>query len=146
MPYAGPKGNTIMKTMDNSLKRILPSNVKRRVLYTGQKLGTSSRLKIKRKTNTKCPESICNEDYLGKTGRRIIERSTDHCGKYKQWHLLRHALDNNHQTVDLKDFKIIDSSCYNNRLKRKVSEVLYIKQYKRALNTQEQSVQLKLFN
>ena len=37
LPYAGPKGNTIMKTMDNSLKRILPSNVKTRVPYTGQK-------------------------------------------------------------------------------------------------------------
>ena len=28
----------------------------------------------------KCPELTCNEDYLGKTGRRIIERSADHCG------------------------------------------------------------------
>ena len=82
LPYAGTKGNTIMKTMDNSLKRILPSNVKTRVPYTGQKLGTSSRLKIKQKTNTKCPESICNVDYLGETGRRIIERSADPCGKY----------------------------------------------------------------
>ena len=38
LPYAGPKGNTIIfKTMNNSLKRILPDNVKTRVIYTGQK-------------------------------------------------------------------------------------------------------------
>ena len=95
---------------------------------------------------SKCPEQTCNEDYLGETGKRIIERSADHSGKDKQSHLLRHALNRNHKTVDLKDFKIIDSSYHNNRFKRKISEALYIKQYKPSLNTQEQSVQLKLFN
>ena len=39
-PYGGPKGNTIIKSMNNSLKHILPDNVKTRVTYTGQKLGT----------------------------------------------------------------------------------------------------------
>ena len=38
LPYAGIKGNSIIKTMNNSLKRILPDNVKTRVTYTGQKL------------------------------------------------------------------------------------------------------------
>ena len=87
---------------------------------------------------SKCPEPTCNEDYLGETGKRIIERSVDHCGKEKQSHLLRHALNNNHKTVDLKDFKIIDSSCRNIRFKRKISKALYIKQYKPSLKTQEQ--------
>ena len=87
---------------------------------------------------SKCPEPIYNEDYLVKTGR-IIERSADHCDKDKQSHLLRHLLNNNHKTVDLKDFKIIDSSYHNNRFKRKISEALYIKQYKPSQNTQEQS-------
>ena len=77
----------------------------------------------------KCPELTCNEDYLGKTGRRIIERSADHCGKDKQSDLLRHALNNNHKTVDLTDFKIIDSTYHNNRFKRKILVSLYIKQY-----------------
>ena len=154
LPYAGPKGNTVIKTMGNSLKRILPNNVKTRVPYTCQKLGTKFQIKDETKDQhkpdfvyySKCPEPTYNEDYLGETGRIIIERSVVHCGKDKQWHLLRHALNNNHKTVDLKDFKIIDSSYYNNRLKRKVSEALYIKQYKPALNIQEKSVQLKLFN
>ena len=95
---------------------------------------------------SKCPELTSNEDYLGETGRTVIERSADHCGKDKQSHQLRYALNNNHKTVDLKDFKIIDSTYHNNRFKRKISEALSVKQYKPSLNTQEQSLQLKLFN
>ena len=132
--------------MNNSIKRILPDNVKTRVTYTGQKLSTKLQIKNKTKDQhkhdlvyySKYPEPTCHEDYLGETGRRIIERSADHCGKDKQSHLLRHALNNNHKIVDLKDFKIIDSSYHNNRFKRKISEALYIKQYKPSLNTQEQ--------
>ena len=129
-------------TIHNSIKRILPNNVKKGVTYTGQKLSTKLQIKDKTKDQhkhdlayySKCPEPTCNEDYLRETGKRIIERSADHCGKDKQSHLLRHTLNNNHKTVDLK---IIDSSCCNNRFKRKISEALYIKQYKPSLNTQE---------
>ena len=52
LPYAGPKGNTIIKTMNNSLKRILLDIVKTRATYTGQKLVQSTRLKIEQKINT----------------------------------------------------------------------------------------------
>ena len=105
----------------------------------------SSRLKIKQKINikhdlayySKCPKTNCNGNYLGETGKRITEKSADHCGKDKQLHLLRHALNNNHRKVDLKDIKIINPSYHNNRFKRKISEALYIMQYKPSLNTQE---------
>ena len=101
--------------MNNSLKRILPDNVKTRVTYTGQKLSTKLQIKDKTKDQhkhdlvyySKCPEPTCNEDYLGETGRRM-KILADHCGKDKQWHLLRHALNSNHKRVHLKDFKIID--------------------------------------
>ena len=112
LPYTGLKDNTIIKTMNNSLKRFLPDNVKTRVTYTGKKLGTKFQIKDNTSDQhkhdlvyySKCPEPTCKEDYLGETGRRIIERSGDYCGKDKQSHLLRHALNNNHKTVDLKDF------------------------------------------
>ena len=61
-------------------------------------------------------------------------------------HLLKHALLRNHQRVDLSNMKIIDSSFHGNKLKRIISEALYIKQYRPSLNSQEQSVKLKLFN
>ena len=129
LPYAGPKGNSIIKTMKNSLKRILPDNVKTRVTYSGQKLSTKLQIKDKTKDQhkhdlayySKCPETTCNEDYLGKTRKRIIERSADHCQKDKQLHLLRHALHSNHKTVNRKDFKMIGSSSHINRFERKIS-------------------------
>ena len=75
-----------------------------RVTYSGQKLSTKLQIKDKTKDQhkhelvyySKCPEQTCNEDYLGETGRRIIERSADHCSKDKQSHLLRHALNRNY--------------------------------------------------
>ena len=127
LPYAGPKGNIIIETMNNNLKRFSPDNVKTRGTYTGLKIGKKFQIKDKTEDQhkddlayySKCPEWTCNEGYLGETGRRINERSADHCRRDKQSHLLRDALNNNHKTVDLKDFKIIGSSYHNNRFKRK---------------------------
>ena len=65
LPFAGPKGKTIVKNLNKTLKNVLPSNVKTRITYTGQKL--NSRFQIKDKINekhkhdlpyyTKCPEA-----------------------------------------------------------------------------------------
>ena len=50
--YTGPKANTIIKTMNNSLKRFLPDNVKRESHMQVKNLVPKSRLKIKQKINT----------------------------------------------------------------------------------------------
>ena len=50
----------------------------------------------------------------------------------------------NHKHTHLENIKVIDSGYHNKRFKRKIS--LYIKRYKPMLNTQEQSIPLKLFN
>ena len=71
LPYARPNGNTVFKTMNNSLNSFLLDNVKRRVTYTGQKLGTKFQIKDKTKDQqkhdlvyySKCPEPIFNESY-----------------------------------------------------------------------------------
>ena len=76
--------------------------------------------------------------------RRIVERVADHAGKDRQSHILKHALTQNHRHVDVGNMKIIGFSFHNNKLKRKSSEALYIKQYRPSLNSQEQSVELKL--
>ena len=154
LPYAGPKGKSIIKSMNNNMQQILPNNVKTRITYTGRKLGTKFQIKDLTKNQheydliyySKCPEPNCDKDYLGETGRRIIERAADNCRNIKQSHLLKHALISNHPVVDLKDLKIIDKNYHGNKYKRKISEALYIKQYQPLLNAQEHSVQLKLFN
>ena len=45
LPYAGPKGNNIIKSINNNIQRILPSNVKTGITYTGRKLGTKVQIK-----------------------------------------------------------------------------------------------------
>ena len=86
LPFAGGKGNTMLKSMIRCIKRIAPRYVNTRIIYTGHKLNT--RFQIKDKTTqihkhdlvyyVKCPDQSCNQDYLGETGRRIIERIADH--------------------------------------------------------------------
>ena len=140
--------------MNNNIQRILPNNVKTKITYTGRKLGSKLQIKDLTKNQhehdliyySKCPEPNCDKDYLGETGIIIIEREADHCGKDKQSHLLKYALISNHPVVDLKDLNIIDKNYHGNKYESKISEALYIKQYRPFLNAQEHSVQLKLFN
>ena len=72
--------------MNRCIKRIVPNDINTRITYTGHKLNT--RFQIKDKTAqihkedlvyyVKCPDQSCNQDYLGETARRIIERTADH--------------------------------------------------------------------
>ena len=47
--FASSRGTTIVKNLNKTLKNVLPSNVKARIRYTGQKL--NSRFQIKDKIN-----------------------------------------------------------------------------------------------
>ena len=94
----------------------------------------------------KCPEKTCSENYLEETARRINERVLEHAGKDKKLHMLRHTLQSGHPSVLLNEFKIHGKGFNNNRLKKKLSEALLIKQYWPTLNTQENSISLEHFN
>ena len=94
----------------------------------------------------KCPEKTCSENYLGETARRINERVLEHAGKDKNSHMLQHTLQSGHPSVSLNEFKILEKGFNSNRVKRKISEALLIKQYRPTLNTQENSISLELFN
>ena len=94
----------------------------------------------------KCPENTCLENYFGVTARRINERVLEHAGKDKKSNMLRHTLQSGHPSVSLNEFKTLGKGFNNNRVKRKISEALLIKQYQPTLNTQENSISLELFN
>ena len=101
--FAGAKGNTMLRSMNRCVKRIVPNDVNTRMTYTGHK--QSTRFQIKGKTAqihkynsvyyVKCP------DCLDETGHRIIERAADHSDKDKHSHLFKHACNENHKHVDL---------------------------------------------
>ena len=132
LPFPGAKGNTMLKSMNRCIKRIVPNHVNTRITYTGHKLNTRSQTEGKTAQihkhdlvyYVKCPDQSCNEEYLGETGRRINERTAEYSGKDNYLHLFEHACNENHKHIDLYNIKINDSGYHNNRFKRKISEAL----------------------
>ena len=62
----------------------------------------------------------------------------DHNSRDFNSHLLKHALKNDHQHVLKKAFKIMGNGFRGNNKKRKVAEVLLIREIKPTLNFQDQ--------
>ena len=142
LPYQAKKGDHILKWFKKGMRKILPNNVKPQIAFTGRKVGTS--FQIKDKTEMKhnhdivyyneCPEEQCNEDYIGQTGRRIIERIRDHAGKDSNSYVCKHCIETGHRSADINDFEIIGSNFCKNVFKRKIAEALLIKHLKPTLN------------
>ena len=57
-----------------------------------------------------------------------------------------HSIEKSHRYVNTIDFKITDKSFHNNKRKWKIAEALWIKDLRPTFNTEEKSIQLKLFN
>ena len=59
--------------------------------------------------------------------------------------MLQHTLQSGHSSVSFNEFKILGKDFNKNRVNRKISEALLIKQYWPTLNMQENSISLELF-
>ena len=59
---------------------------------------------------------------------------------------MKYSTGSGHKPLEAVDYKIIGTEYRNNTMKRKLSEVLFIKELKPTLNKQEMSLPLKLFN
>ena len=82
---------------------------------------------------------------LVKAKRQIFKKAADHNDRDFNSHLLKRALENNHQHVSEKDFKTIANGFRGNNKKRKVAEALLIREIKPTLNIQDHSIPLQLF-
>ena len=115
LPYAGNKGEKILKSMNKFSTRVLPCNVKTCAAYSGTKLSSKFQLKDQTKKDhqhdvvyyAKCTDEQCTEVYTGEADGRLIERVKDHSDKDSKSHLFKHAKEANHKTVTLDDLKII---------------------------------------
>ena len=97
--------------------------------------------------HTKCPSELCNENYIGESGRPMAERVKDHNGRDHKSHILKRSLETEHKRVKSSNFSIISKNLNGNKRKRKITvESLLIKQLHPTLNIQNKSVPLKLFN
>ena len=154
LPYQGLKGDFALKLMRKRLKTLLQNNFNTQIAFKGKKLNSCFQIKdtdnFEHKHDLvyhgKCPAKKCNDNYVGETGRHISERIMDHNGRDVNSHLLKHHMEKKHQYPQNKDFIILSSSFQNNVVKRKISEVLWIKDVRPTLNRQKISIELKLLN
>ena len=154
LPYQGKRGEKVIKSLQNTIKTILPSDHTSKVIYNSNKL--SSKFNIKDKTNilhlndltysVSCPDPTCGSQYIGETARRLNERIKEHSGRDNKSHMYKHTLDTGHPAVSQSDFKVLGQGYRNRKYKRKISEALLIKELRPSLNRQENSVPLQLFN
>ena len=124
--------------MRERLKTLLPNNFNTQIAFKGKKL--NSCFKIKDTVNFehkhdlvyhgKCPANNCKDDYVGETGRSILERIMDHNGRDVNSHLLKHHMGKEHHCLQNKDFVVLSSGFRNNKVKRKISEALWVKDLK----------------
>ena len=147
LPFNGKQGNKRLSKMKKQLNKSLPTELKTTVTNQSKKLGTKFHLKDKTRFihqnnlvyYSKCPNKTYNEDCVGETDRRIEERIMDHNKRDKNFHLLKHSREKNHQLVWENNFKVLGNN-YRSNCKRKISEALFIKQLKPSLNVKEKSI------
>ena len=69
-----------------------------------------------------------------------------HSSKYLNSGLFKYSVETNNTMITLDDFKIIGKGYKRWRFRRKLAELLHIKEKRSSLNIQEASVPVKIFN
>ena len=154
LPYQGEQGSPLVKSLKRSITKILPKTIQLKFGFTGGKLTTHFQIKDKTIFEHNhdivylgtCPKNNCSDNYVGESACHISERIIDHNGRDQNSHLFKHSCCKNHLNTSKTNFQIISSGFKNNYYRRKIPEVLLIKQIRRSSNVQEKSYELKLFN
>ena len=84
------------------------------------------------------------DDYIGETKCRLGTRIQQHQRSDKEQAINQNYTKKNIDPPDPKDFSILAKN-YNNRMKRRIAESLFIKELKPRLNIQKDAYQLRLF-
>ena len=156
LPYAGDKGEKLVSKVQkyiantvNKAKKKVSVNAVYKATRLGSKFNIKDKINFEHQHNVvyhaECPNRKCTSHYTGQTKCRIQKRSSQHHGKDKKSHLVKHAQGTKHKRVSLKDFKIIGKG-YRTNFTRVISESLLIKKLKPDLNVQKDSYKLSLFN
>ena len=154
LPYQRNKGSNLLKSMKRHVSKLLPEHTKLEITFTGKKLISCFSIKDKAKFEhqhdlvyyANCTKPFCRDNYVGKTGRRIIEIIKDHSGRDHASYMVKRNFETSHTDVNTANFKIIDMNFSNNKRKQKIAESIWIKDLRPTLNVQQKSIPLKLFN
>ena len=134
------------------MKTLLPTKIRRKLVFTGCKFITGFQVKDKTKFehnhnivyHGSCPETDCPENYIWETARGILETVKDHTCTDIHWHIFKHIVESRHEVLVVIHYSIFGKGYWNNTKKRKISEALIIKDIKPTLNRPDESIALKL--
>ena len=118
MPYAGEKGEGLIKDLNRTLSNTLPTNIRCRIVRTGTKLQRNFNNKDKLEDNHRsnivyqhdCQNKRCKENYIGETERRKEVRTKEHGGIDKQSWIYKHSTQTKHPKAKESNFKILGSN------------------------------------
>ena len=140
--------------MKRNITKLLPEKEEVELVFTGTKLHAKFNIKDKTSKEHQCdlthsvvsPDLNCNEEYNGKTSRRLIEKVHKHSDKDVTFHVFKYSIETDHPTVTIDRVCVLKTRYCQRRFRKKLSESLFIKQEKLVLNKQEESDPLQLFN
>ena len=129
LPYKGKVGETTRKSLQNTLKSVIPANNTCKIMYTGMKLASKFNIKGRISKEHKhdllykaqCLNLNCDETHIGEIGRGFSERVIDHSGRDDKSHLYEHAEKTGHENVNIDHFEILSNGFKKNKFKRKLA-------------------------
>ena len=82
LPFPGYNGSNLLKSMKRYFSKLPPEHTKLEITFTGKKFNSCFSLKEKTSFELQhdlmyyvnCTEPSCRDNYIGETGRRVIER------------------------------------------------------------------------
>ena len=97
LPYKGKQCENVIRSLRNTLDKVLPQDVEPKFVYTRAELSAKFQIKDKTKYehkhdlayHAKCSE--CDESYVGETGKRLQDRVDEQLGKDIKSNILRHS-------------------------------------------------------
>ena len=89
LPYQRNKGSNLLKSIKRYVSKLLPEHTKLEITLTGKKLISCFSIKDKAKFEhqhdlvyyANCTKPFCRDNYVRKSGRRIIEIIKDHSSR-----------------------------------------------------------------
>lgn len=93
-----------------------------------------------------CATENCNANYIGECAIGLQQHEKVHNFCNHSSHLVNHAVDKGHLSVQTNNFEEVTTKYYNNTYKIKTAEALLVTKLNKSLNIQEKSICLKMFN
>ena len=96
LPYKQDKSSSLLKLMKRYVNKLLPEHTKLEITFTGTKRNSCFSLKDKTSFEhqhdlvyVNCIKLSCCDNYIGETGRRIIERIKYHSSRDYASHMVK---------------------------------------------------------